>query len=145
MSTMQHEIGIESLAIVPIVVEDFDEALEFYTETLGFEVRSDDEFEMDGHMGRWLTVGVPGESVEMALTHVDEPYYDDETREHLEAKLGTQTWYTFRTGDCHATVAALEEAGVEITREPMEYAWGIEAMFADPFGNEFSVFEYASQ
>jgi predicted enzyme related to lactoylglutathione lyase len=32
---------------------------------------------------------------------------------------------------------------VEITREPMAYDWGTEAMFADPFGNEFSVFEYA--
>jgi len=144
MSTMQHEIGIESLAVVPIVVDDLDEALEFYTETLGFEIRSDDEFEMGEHTGRWLTVGVPGEGLEMALTPVDEPYYDDEAREHLEAKLGTQTWYTFRTADCHATVAALEAAGVEITREPTEYAWGIEAMFADPFGNEFSVFEYSS-
>lgn len=143
MSTMQHEIGIESLAIVPIVVDDMDEALEFYTETLGFEVRSDDEFEMGGETGRWLTIGVPGEDVEMALTPVDEPYYDDETRELLEAKIGTQTWYTFRTGDCHATATALEEAGVEITREPTEYPWGVEAMFADPFGNEFSVFEFA--
>jgi predicted enzyme related to lactoylglutathione lyase len=142
MSTAQHQIGIESLDIIPIVVSDLDEAIEFYTETLGFEVRMDDEFEMEGEAGRWVTIGLPGDDLQIALTPADEPYYDDDTRDALAAKLGSQTWYTFRTDDCAASVVALENAGVEITREPMAYPWGIEAMFADPFGNEFSVFEY---
>ncbi len=145
MSTMQHQIGIESLDIVPIVVDDLDEALEFYTDTLGFEVRMDEEFDMDGHTGRWLTVAVPDGDVEFSLTLADEPYYDDETRETLGSKLGSKSWYTFRTQDCEATVEALQTAGVEITREPMDYEWGTEAMFADPFGNEFSLFEYAQR
>lgn len=145
MSTMQHQIGIESLDIVPIVVDDQDAALEFYTETLGFEVRMDETFEMDDHMGRWLTVALPDGDVEFSLTLADEPYYDDDTRSLLGSKLGTQTWYTFRTRDCEESVEALEAAGVEITREPMDYEWGTEAMFSDPFGNEFSLFEYAEQ
>lgn len=145
MSTTQQQVGIESLAIVPVVVEDVDDAIEFYTGTLGFEVRTDEEFEMEGETGRWVTVGVPGESVEIALMAADEPYYDEETREQVASKLGTQTWYTFRTDDCEASVAALEAAGVEITRELQEYPWGTEAMFADPCGNEFSVFEYAGE
>lgn len=143
MSTVQHQIGIESLDIVPIVVEDIDEAIEFYTEILGFEVRMDEPFEMEGETGRWVTVCVPGQELQLSLMAADEPYYDDETQEIASSKLGTQTWYTFRTDDCEATVAALEDAGVEITREVTEYDWGTEAMFADPFGNEFGVFEYA--
>lgn len=145
MSTVQHQIGIESLDIVPIVVDDLDEAIEFYTETLGFELRMDEAFEMDGESGRWVTVGAPGDDLQLGLMTADEPYYDDETRALLSAKLGTQTWYTFRTDDCEATVEALADAGVEITREPMTYDWGTEAMFADPFDNEFSVFEYAAE
>lgn len=145
MSTMQRQIGIESLDIVPIVVDDLDGALAFFTETLGFEVRMDEGFEMDEHTGRWLTVGVPGGAVQFSLMLADEPYYDDETRDALSEKLGMPTWYTFRTSDCAASVEALEAAGVEITRDPVEYPWGIEAMFADPFGNEFSLFEYATE
>jgi len=145
MSTAQHQIGIESLDIVPIVVDDLDEAIEFYTATLDFELRMDDEFEMEGEHGRWVTVGVPGQDLQLGLMLDDEPYYDDETRETLGSRLGSPTWYTFRTQDCEASVAALEEAGVEITREPMTYDWGTEAMFADPFGNQFAVFESAGE
>ena len=143
MSTSTRQIGIESLDIVPIVVDDLDEALEFYTDTLGFETRMDDEFEMEGATGRWVTVGVPGGDVQLSLLAANEPYYDEDTRVALEPKLGSKTWYTFSTGDCAASVAALEAAGVEITQDPQEYPWGTEAMFADPFGNEFSLFEYA--
>ena len=145
MSSTQQQVGIESLDIVPVVVEDLDEAIEFYTESLGFEVRMDDEFEMDGASGRWVTVGVPGDGVQLTLMAADEPYYDDETREVVGSMLGSQTWYTFRTSDCEATVAAMESAGVEVTQEPQEYPWGTEAMFADPDGNEFAVFEYAGE
>ena len=144
MSTVQHQIGIDSLAIVPVVVDDVAEAIEFYTGTLGFELRTDETFEMDGEPGRWVTVGVPGDDLQIGLMAADEAYYDDETRELLGAKLGSQTWYTFGTEDCESTVAALEAAGVEITREMMTYDWGTEAMFADPFGNQFSVFEPAA-
>jgi len=145
MSSTQQQVGIESLDIVPVVVEDVDEALEFYAGTLGFEVRMDDEFEMGGASGRWVTVGVPGQDLQLALMTADEPYYDDDTRELLAGKQGTETYYTFRTSDCEASVEALEAAGVEITRGIQEYPWGREAMFADPSGNEFAVFEYAGE
>lgn len=143
MSEATQHIGIEALEIVTLVVDDQEEAKQFYTETLGFEERMDDSFEMDGEEGRWLTVGVPGQDLQIALVTPYDPYYDEVTRERLEEKRGTETWWTFGTDDCAAGVEALRDAGVAITREPMEYAWGTEAMFADPFGNEFSLFEVA--
>jgi predicted enzyme related to lactoylglutathione lyase len=144
MSTStQQGVGIESLDVVPVVVEDVEAAIEFYTGTLGFEVRTDQAFEMEGATGRWVTVGVPGDGVQLTLMAADEPYYDEASRAFAASRLGTQTYYTFRTADCEASVETLESAGVEITREPQEYPWGTEAMFADPDGNEFGVFEYA--
>lgn len=143
MSTKQRQVGIEALDIVPIVVSDIDDALEFYTDVLGFEVRMDDEFEMDGHTGRWVTVGVPGDDLQLSLTAANEPYYDEDTKSVLASRLGSQTWYSFSTNDCEASVEALEAAGVDITQPPKTYPWGTEAMFADPDGNEFSLFEYA--
>lgn len=143
MSSTQQRLGIESLDVVTLVVDDQDEARSFYAETLGFEVRADEEFETDGATGRWLTVGVPGQDVQIALVESDAPYYDDETEALLSGKLGTETWWTFRTVDCEESVAALEAAGVEVTEPPETRAWGTEATFADPFGNEFGLFEPA--
>lgn len=143
MSRTAHDTGIESLDLVTLVVDDVADALAFYTDTLGFETRTDETFEMEGATGRWVTVGLPGQDLSISLVRADEPYYDDDTRALLEAKKGTETWWTFRTDDCEATVDALREAGVEITRDPRTYEWSTEAMFADPAGNEFSVFEYA--
>lgn len=144
MSYAQQQVGIESLDIVPVVVDDVPAAVEFYTETLGFEVRTDETVDMAGHEGRWITVGLPGDGVELSIMAADELYYDDETRDRLESKRGAQTWFTFATTECEASVADLEAAGVEITHAPVAYPWGTEAMFADPSGNEFSVFESAA-
>lgn len=143
MSKATQSIGIQSLNIVTLAVDDVDDALEFYTETLGFEVRTDEPFEMDGETGRWLTVGIPGQDLEISLVDPAEPYYGESTRAGLESMLGSESHWTFRTGDCRASVEALEAAGVEITRPVRDLPWGSEAMFADPFGNEFALFEYA--
>lgn len=140
--TDQHH-GIDSLSIVTLVVDDQDEALAFYTETLGFEVREDETFELGGATGRWLTVALPGQDLEISLVTPDEPYYDESARENLAARHGGETWWTFRTADCAASVDSLENAGVEITDGPTERPWGTEARFADPFGNAFSLYEYA--
>jgi len=145
MSSVQHQIGIESLDIVPIVVDDIEEAIDFYAGTLGFEVRMDQAFEMAGATGHWVTVGVPGQDLQITLMPAEEAYYDEAARAFVDSRLGTQTYYTFRTADCEESVAALRDAGVEVIREPMEYPWGTEAMVADPFGNEFAVFEYAEK
>lgn len=143
MSTTQRQVGIESLAYVPIVVDDLDEALEFYTETLGFELTQDEEFEIDGTTGRWVTIGLPGDNVQFSLRTDDEPYYDEDTNALMAARKGIETYYTFSTDDCEACVESLREAGVDITEEPVSYPWGTEAMFVDPTGNEYSLFEYA--
>ncbi len=63
-----------------MVVDDLDEAIEFYTETLEFELRMDEEFEMEDTIGRWVTVSVPSDDLEIALMTPDEPYYDECTR-----------------------------------------------------------------
>lgn len=143
MSTNQQQVGLETLDIVTLVVDDLDEALTFYTEQLGFEKRSDDAFELGAETGRWVTVGLPDDDLRIAFTTPAASYHDDETRAELESRLGTATLWTFRTQDCESTVAALEADGVEITGDPVTQAWGTEATFADPFGNEFGVFEQA--
>jgi predicted enzyme related to lactoylglutathione lyase len=52
-------------------------------------------------------------------------------------------WWTFTVENCDASVEALRDPGVESIQDPTEWPWVVEAMFEDPFGNEFSLPEYA--
>lgn len=64
------------------------------------------------------------------------PLLPNRERSFLDSRMSTD--------DCEVTLEALEAARIEVVRGPSEHAWGIEAPFVDPFGNEFVLFEYAS-
>ncbi len=130
---------IKRLSHMTIWVLDQERALAFYTEKLGFEVRS------DMRLGdfRWLTVGVPGQpDLEMVLMQVraspmmDEGLADKLRELVLAGKLGAGV---FNVDDCHATYEVLRSRGVEFERPPQEQPYGIEAMLKDDSGNWFSM------
>jgi catechol 2,3-dioxygenase-like lactoylglutathione lyase family enzyme len=113
---------------------DQDEALRFYTEILGLELRTDAAME---NM-RWLTVGPPGQpDVEVGLL---EPVpgasaEDSEAVRRLVAKglLGT---LLFRVDDVRAAFERVTASGAEILQEPTEMSYGvIDCAFRDPSGN----------
>jgi catechol 2,3-dioxygenase-like lactoylglutathione lyase family enzyme len=125
---------------VTLLVENQDDALEFYTETLGLVVRDDDEFEMEGEAGRWVTVSPGGtEFPQIALVEADTPAKRD--------RVGTQTAghvnLVFQTDDFDAEYERLMEAGVTFHGEPMENPWGTEITFEDPYGNVHDLMEAA--
>jgi catechol 2,3-dioxygenase-like lactoylglutathione lyase family enzyme len=121
-------------------VHDQDEALAFYTEKLGFEVRSDVTLsEMDGF--RWLTVAPPGqEDMAVVLMAIPGPPMMDEatTRqvEDLMAKGFAGTVF-LTTDDCRGDYEELKSRGVEFTEVPEERPYGIDCGFRDPSGNSF--------
>jgi catechol 2,3-dioxygenase-like lactoylglutathione lyase family enzyme len=121
-------------------VHDQDEALAFYTEKLGFEVRSDVTLpEMEGF--RWLTVSPSGqEDMAIVLMAVPGPPMMDEatTRqvEELMAKGFAGTVF-LTTDDCQAEYERLKARGVEFTESPEERPYGIDCGFRDPSGNSF--------
>ncbi|MFC7226479.1 VOC family protein [Salinirubellus salinus] len=125
---------------VTILVEDQDEALEFYTETLGLVVRDDDEFEMEGEAGRWLTVSPPGEEFpQLALVEAD----NEAKRERVGSQVGGHVNLVFQTDDFDAEYERLLDAGVTFHGEPMENPWGTEITFEDPYGNVHDLMEAA--
>lgn len=131
---------ITRLSHATIYVLDQDEALKFYTEKMGFEVRTD--VSMDGGF-RWLTVG-PKEQpeLELVLYAVREGgMYDEETLGHLRAVLekGVMGPGVFETDDCRATYEALTAKGVTFISPPQDQFYGIEAVFKDNCGNWFSL------
>jgi predicted enzyme related to lactoylglutathione lyase len=120
-------------------VHDQDEALAFYTEKLGLELRDDVTVPELGNF-RWLTVGVPGQD-DVALTLMavpGPPVFDAETREQILALMakGAAGGLFFSTDDCQTTYEELKSRGVEFQQEPTELPYGIDAGFRDPSGNQ---------
>jgi uncharacterized glyoxalase superfamily protein PhnB len=121
-------------------VHDQDEALAFYTEKLGMEVRQDvtiaeyDDF-------RWLTVAPPGQTeVAIVLMAIPgPPVMDADTQKEVRQLMGKGFAGTvfLTTEDCRASYEELSARGVEFTELPEERPYGIDAGFRDPSGNAF--------
>ena len=130
---------LNQLANVQVWVNDQDEALAFYTDKLGFEVREDVTVPEMGNF-RWLSVGVPGQDVAIVLMAVPgAPVFDDETRQQILDLLakGASGGLFFTTEDCRASYEELAARGVEFTQEPNDQPYGVDAGFRDPSGNQF--------
>ena len=130
---------LKQLTTVQVWVHDQDEALAFYTEKLGLELRDDVTVPELGNF-RWLTVGVPGQDdVAIVLMAVPgPPVFDEETRAQIRALVarGAATGLFFATDDVHGTYEELKGRGVEFQQEPTEQPYGVDAGFRDPSGNQ---------
>jgi uncharacterized glyoxalase superfamily protein PhnB len=119
-------------------VHDQDEALAFWTEKVGFEVRQDVTVPEMGNF-RWLAVGPMGqEDVAIVLMAIPgQPILDDATRQQvaeLTAKGFTGTIF-LTTDDVMKAYEELSGRGVEFTEAPTQQPYGIDCSFRDPSGN----------
>jgi predicted enzyme related to lactoylglutathione lyase len=127
-----------NIATTQLWVHDQDEALEFYTQKVGLEVRSDVTMPEMGNF-RWLTVGAPGQSQpEIVLMAIPGPPVMDEAtadqvRELMSKGFAGTVFLT--TEDCRASYEELKARGVEFSEQPEERPYGIDSGFRDPSGN----------
>ena len=128
------------IAHAQLWVHDQEEALAFYTQKLGWEVRSDVTLPELGDF-RWLAVGPAGQEdfavVLMAIP--GPPVMDEQTAgdvRELMAKGFAGTVF-LSTDDCQASYEELKARGVTFTEEPEERPYGIDSGFRDPSGNSF--------
>lgn len=127
---------INRLSVATIWVTDQNEALRFYTEKLGFDIRAD----VKNGDYRWLTVGVSSQpDLEYHLEVVkpgvlfSEEEADMLTRLVQAGKISAGPW---KTDDCHQTYETLVARGVEFIQPPTDRPYGIiEAIFKDNSGN----------
>ena len=122
---------ITNLNFVTIVVTDQDTALDFWTNKLGFEKRTDYHFP---GLARFVTVAPKDQvSPEMVLVLQD--------ASTIQKPASGHTGFIFRTDDCRGDYAALQARGVNFTAEPTDMPFGIQAIFSDPDGNLFYLAE----
>jgi predicted enzyme related to lactoylglutathione lyase len=132
------------IANAQLWVHDQDEALAFYTEKLGMEVRADVTVPELGDF-RWLTVAPPGQEdmaiVLMAIPAA--PVMDEETQQQVRELMakGFAGTVFLNTDDCQASYEELMARGVEFVEEPEERPYGIDTSFRDPSGNNFRLIQ----
>lgn len=128
------------LSTTQLWVHDQDEALAFYTEKLGFELRGDVTLPEMGDF-RWLTVGPVGQpDIAVVLMAIPgPPVMDEETVEEVRNLMGKGFAGTLflTTDDVYASYEELKRRGVEFTEEPEDRPYGIDTGFRDPSGNHF--------
>ena len=132
---------LKQLTHVQVWVNDQEEALAFYTEKLGMELREDVTLPELGNF-RWLSVGIPGQDVSITLMAIPgPPVFDEATRDQIRSLLakGASGGLFFGTNDAQATYEELKSRGLEFTQEPTEQPYGIDAGFRDSSGNHFRV------
>jgi catechol 2,3-dioxygenase-like lactoylglutathione lyase family enzyme len=128
-----------SIGVLGLYVHDQDEALNFYTNKLGFAVHADHK---NGNY-RWLTVKLPNQPFELGLFLPQEPVLDAKTAQTMREMVakGAMPPLVLVVEDCRASYGAMRAKGVEFTQEPIARFGGVDANFRDPSGNAWKMIE----
>ncbi|MGW7103353.1 VOC family protein [Streptomyces sp. NPDC054838] len=123
-----------SLQYCHITVNDVDEALGFYRDALGLEVRND----VASGDHRWVTLGnaaQPGLEIVISDPHAGRSPADGDALQELLTK-GVLPMVVFRSDDLDATFEKVRASGAEVLQEPIDQPWGPrDCAFRDPSGN----------
>lgn len=122
------------IAQVALLVRDYDEAIEFFTRALRFDVLEDTPL---GGGKRWVRVaphgGLAGSAILLARA----------TTREQEAAIGNQSggrvFLFLRTGDFSADQAHMKSCGVRFVEEPRQESYGTVAVFLDLYGNKWDL------
>jgi catechol 2,3-dioxygenase-like lactoylglutathione lyase family enzyme len=125
---------IDKIGTVSIFVSDQDRAKEFYTNTLGFELRTDAPL-YPGASARWISVAPAGAQTEAVL------YLPDENWEHYRQVVGKSQAVTLNVTNLQALAADLKAKGVKFLSEPDAQPWGTFATIEDSEGNSLLLVE----
>ena len=129
----------QSLAHVALVVRDYDEAIDWFTSKLGFNLVADIcQPEQDK---RWVLVappGAPAGAASLLLARAATP----EQEAFIGNQAGGRVFLFLATDDFDRDYAAYREAGVEFVRPPAVHPYGKVAVFLDLYGNKWDLVEF---
>lgn len=129
----------QAIAHIALVVKDYDEAIEFYTNTLRFTLLEDTY--QAAQDKRWVVVAPPGGSgTTLLLARAS----TTEQQAFIGDQAGGRVFLFLSTDDFWRDYHELVERGVQIVREPIRADYGTVAVFADLYGNRWDLIEYAA-
>ncbi|HII40850.1 MAG TPA: lactoylglutathione lyase [Thermoplasmata archaeon] len=127
------------LAYVLLAVRDFDEAIAWYHDKLGFEVRMDNSSVPGLRFVAIAPKGQPG--CEVSLVAPNPKIQGPEGAREVAESIGQNPLWVMHTDDCMRTYRELKDKGVKFTSPPERLPWGASAMFNDLYGNPYNLVE----
>ena len=124
----------QSLALTTLVVADYDEAITFYVEQVGFQLTRDDDF---GGGKRWVVVTPPGSQGGLLLAKAS----DQAQSVRIGDQTGGRVGFFLHTDDFAADHARMLAAGVRFLEEPRREAYATVAVFEDIYGNRWDLLQ----
>jgi catechol 2,3-dioxygenase-like lactoylglutathione lyase family enzyme len=122
--------------LVAIVVDEYDPAIEFFVDALGFDLVEDTEsLTNDGRPKRWVIVRPPGGETGILLARAD----GDEQSAVIGKQLAGRVGFFLRVDDFHAAFDRMAAAGVEFVTPPRAEPYGRVAVFRDIAGNQWDL------
>ncbi|MFD5101556.1 VOC family protein [Streptomyces albidochromogenes] len=129
---------MQHIALVTLVVRDYDEAVAFYTGALGFGLAEDSD---RGDGSRWVVVRPPGSADGTGLLLARAK--DDEQRARVGGQTGGRVGFFLHTDDFARDHARMTAAGVRFLEEPRHEPYGSVAVFEDLYGNRWDLLQPA--
>lgn len=127
----------QSIVTVALVVRDYDEAIQFYTQILGFTLLEDAD---QGGGKRWVTVSPPGNNAtSLLLAQATTP----EQEAHIGNQTGGRVFLFLQTDDFTRDYPTLKARGVNFIEEPRHEPYGTVAIFEDLYGNRWDFIQYS--
>ena len=124
------------LHLVALIVREYDPAIRFFVDVLGFELVEDSpSTTTDGRPKRWVVVRPPGAETGILLARADGSAQDETVGEQFAGRVGM----FLRVDDFDATFRRLVAAGAEVVRPPRSEPYGRVAVFRDIAGNRWDL------
>lgn len=128
---------MQQLAHIALVVDDYDKAIHYYTETLGFILTEDTVL---SETKRWVLVTPQGSSCSLLLAKAA----TEEQKSRVGNQTGGRVFLFLHTTTFDADVQRLKQGNVEFVREVTQEAWGRVTVFKDLYGNLWDLIETKS-
>jgi catechol 2,3-dioxygenase-like lactoylglutathione lyase family enzyme len=127
---------MSNLALVALVVRDYDPAIRFFVDVLGFELVEDvPSLTNDGRPKRWVVVRPPGGATGLLLARADGEHQEEIVGRQFAGRVGL----FLRVDDFDATYDRMIAAGVTFVTAPRVEAYGRVAVFVDLEGNRWDL------
>jgi catechol 2,3-dioxygenase-like lactoylglutathione lyase family enzyme len=129
----------QNIGYVALVVRDYDEALEYFTKSLGFSVVEDSTSkDRYGNEKRWVLVAPSGSTGTSLL--LARPSTAEEAS-FIGNQTGGRVFLFLQTDDFWRDYRAFSQRGVKFEKEPREEAYGTVAVFEDLYGNKWDLLQ----
>ena len=126
---------MQRLALVSLVVNDYDEAIDYYVRVLGFTLREDTPM---GEGKRWVVVA-PGEGAGSGLLLARAA--NDRQRQAVGLQTGGRVFLFLHTDNFDRDYAAYKQRGVSFVEQPRQESYGRVVVFTDLYGNRWDLVE----